>query len=98
MHRCAYTTSVSYQWDANKAASNRKKHGVDFADAAGVLEDTMGLTVADDHGDEERWVTMGTDFLGRLLVVVWTSRGDDQRLISAREATKGEQRQYEEGS
>lgn len=60
------------QWDDDKAAENLRKHGVDFADAATVLEDEMGLTRADDHANEERWVTLGMDALGRTLVVAYT--------------------------
>ena len=86
-----------YEWDPRKARANLTKHGVDFADAALVLEDPLGLTRSDpDAGDEERFVTLGLDPVGRLLVVVWTPRGKRVRLISARRATAAERRQYEE--
>jgi uncharacterized DUF497 family protein len=94
MYDCAYTVPV-VEWDPDKAAANRQKHQVDFADAATVLEDDAALTVPDDHPDEERAVTLGTDALGRLLVIVYTWRGDQVRLISARKATRSERRQYE---
>ena len=71
MYECAYTSAV-VEWDADKAAENLRKHRVDFADAATVLEDEAALTVPDDHADEERWVTQGMDSLGRILVVVLT--------------------------
>jgi uncharacterized DUF497 family protein len=88
--------NVEVQWDAKKAASNLKNHGVDFADAAVVLLDDMALTIRDDSVDEEdRFVTLGMDALGRLPVVVYTWRGDILRLISARPATTGERRRYE---
>jgi hypothetical protein len=83
------------QWDANKAAANLRKHGVDFADAATVLADEAALTVSEDVPEEERWVTMGMDALGRILVVVYTWREDQVRLISARKASRSERRQYE---
>ena len=83
------------QWDGNKAASNLRKHGVDFADAASVLEDEAALTMPDEHPDEERWLTLGMDVLGRLLVVAYTWRNDEPRLISARKANRTERRQYE---
>jgi len=87
---------VEVEWDASKAASNLKNHGVDFADAAAVLLDDMALTILDDSVDEEdRFVTLGVDALGRLLVVVYTWRRDILRLISARPATTGERRRYE---
>ena len=63
--------AVSYEWDAAKARANFAKHGVHFADAAVVLEDDFALTMRDPYSEEEeRWVTMGKDALGRILVVV----------------------------
>ena len=85
------------QWDPEKAASNVGKHGVDFADAVGVLEDEWALTVEDEYVDgEQRFATLGTDFLERVLVVVYTHRGGEIRLISARRATRKERRTYEQ--
>jgi len=87
---------MSYQWDPRKAASNLEKHGVDFADAVGVFEDEWALTIKEQYvAGEQRFVTMGMDFLGRMLVVVYMYRNDDIRLISARTATKRERRIYE---
>jgi len=83
------------EWDWDKASANLRKHGVDFADAATVLEDEAARTMPDDHPDEDRWVTLGLDALGRLLVVVFTWRDDEPRLISARKATRKERRHYE---
>jgi hypothetical protein len=89
---------VDYEWDARKAAANRSKHGIDFADAVTVLDDPMALTVAEEEPAEERWVTLGVDAMGRLLVVVYTWRGGECiRIISARSATRAERRQYEDG-
>jgi uncharacterized DUF497 family protein len=89
---------VAYQWDAAKARRNLQKHGVDFADAAGVFEDERALTIEDPRAEQERrWITIGMDWLGRVLVVVYTWRGDTIRLISARPATAREREQYEEG-
>jgi len=89
---------VAYEWDAAKARQNLRKHGVDFADAVTVLEDEAALTIRDPFSEQEqRWITLGMDALGRLLVVVYTWRGDRIRLISARLATPRERRQYEEG-
>jgi uncharacterized DUF497 family protein len=84
------------QWDAEKAAANLRKHGVDFADAETALRDEMAMTRPDDDPGEERFVTLGMDALGRLLVVVYEWRDDDVRLISARKATRAERRQYED--
>jgi uncharacterized protein len=83
------------QWDPETAAANLRKHGVDFADAETVLHDERALTVADDDPEEDRFVTVGMDALGRVLVVVYEWRDDDWRLISARKASRSERRQYE---
>ena len=97
MYNRAYTLDVSPEWDPDNAASNLRKHIVDFADAVGVLEDPRAVTIPDDAADEERFVTVGMDLLGRVLVVCWTWRNDDVRLISARKADAHERRTYEEG-
>jgi uncharacterized DUF497 family protein len=86
---------VEFEWDPDKAARNLKKHGIDFADAALVLYDNLAVTLADEDADERRFVTLGMDALGRLLVVVYTWRGERARVISARRATAGERRRYE---
>jgi len=88
---------VPFEWDAEKARSNLRKHGVDFADAVGVFHDPLALSRPDESGQEERFVALGMDFLGRVLVVIHTARGDDVRIISAREATRAERRSYETG-
>jgi uncharacterized protein len=90
---------VDVEWDPAKAASNQRKHGVAFADAVVALEDDLAVTVPDpDSDDEDRFVTLGMDPSGKLLVVVFTLRGDRVRLISARQAAKHEQRTYEVGT
>lgn len=86
-----------YQWDNDKAATNLNKHGIDFADAVLVFSDDLAVTVSDDRFDEERFITIGIDALGRVLVLVYTLRGKEIRLISARKATRSERTQYEEG-
>ena len=83
------------EWDQSKADANLAKHRVDFADAATALEDPNALTIDDGDPDEQRFVTLAMDALGRLLVVIYTWRGDEVRLISARKATKKDGRQYE---
>lgn len=86
---------MDYEWDPNKAKLNFRKHGVAFADAVTVFSDDMAITVNDDNPDEERFATMGMDALGRVLVVVYTWRGNRIRPIMARKATKSEREQYE---
>jgi len=87
---------MSYQWDPGKATSNLEKHGIDFADAVGVFEDEWALTIEEQYiVGEQRFVTIGMDFPGRVLVVVYTYRNEGIRLISARTATKRERGAYE---
>ena len=86
---------MDYEWDPTKAQANLDKHGIDFADAVTALEDDAALTLDDDDPDEERFITLGIDALGRVLVVVYTWRGERLRLISARKATPRERKQYE---
>ena len=83
------------EWHPEKAEAKRRKHGVDFADAATALSDKRALTRTDDEPGEERFLTLGMDALGRVLLVVYSWRGDLIRLISARKASPSERKQYE---
>lgn len=88
---------MEVEWNPAKAASNLKKHGVSFDEAATVLLDPLAITFDDDHRSEARSITVGHSALARLLVVVTTERhGDTIRIISARRATAKERRDYEE--
>lgn len=69
---------------------------MDFADAVTALHDEMALTIEDEDTDEERFITTGTDALGRVLVVAYAWRGPRLRIISARKATGRERRQYKD--
>lgn len=89
---------MEYEWDQEKAEKNLRKHNVDFADAVTALTDEAALTLEDPVSDEERFISVGTDALGRILVVVYMWRGERIRLISARKATRSERRQYEGNS
>ena len=86
---------MNYQWDDRKAITNLTKHGIDFAEAVTVFSDDFAITVKDDSPNEERFVTVGADALGRILVVVYTWREESIRIISARKATSRERKQYE---
>ena len=88
-----------FTWDPRKAAANLKKHGVDFREAATVLDDTLSTTFPDlDHsGLEPRFLTIGMSSRSRVLVVAHTGEGYLVRIISARRATRHERRFYEEG-
>ena len=99
MRRCTNVHTidrVDFEWDAAKSAANFTKHRIYFADAGSVLEDDFALTMRDLNDEEERWITLGTDALGRVLVLVYTWRGRTIRIISARPATSRERLQYEE--
>ena len=98
MHIRAYAAFVTFEWDPSKAARNRRKHRVSFADAVGVFQDPRALTQDDPHPDEARFVTIGLDLLGRVVVVSWTGRPAAIRVISARKATPAERGQYEENA
>ena len=83
------------EFDPVKARSNIRKHGVSFAHAEQALRDEMAVTVEDpDAVGEQRFITLGMDALGRVLVVVHTQRGERTRMISARKASRGESEQY----
>ncbi|MGZ8218194.1 BrnT family toxin [Methylomagnum sp.] len=88
---------MRFEWDAAKAKSNLRKHGVDFGEAMTVFGDPLERTVADPkHSDEEqRFLSLGMSSLGRLLVVSYTERSGKIRIISAREASSAERRNYE---
>ena len=89
---------MKIECDPVKARANFLKHGVEFADAVGVLEDPLAITVEDpDAESEQRFITIGLDFLGRVVIVVYAYRGNNIRLISARKATRREIRIYERG-
>jgi uncharacterized DUF497 family protein len=94
----AYDNGMRVVWDPRKASSNRRKHGIRFSDAEMVLFDPNALTREDmDARGEQRFVSVGTDSAGRILVVAYTHRGENLRLISARAATGRERNAYEEG-
>lgn len=86
---------VDIEFDPAKAAANLRKHHVSFAHAEQALRDPMARTLEDpDAEGEQRFVSLGMDALGRVLVVVHAPRGERVRLISARRASRGESEQY----
>ncbi len=86
------------QFDEAKNHTNKLKHqGISLTDAEPVFYDEMALSVQDQDHDEERWIILGKDGQGRLLVVAYTYRDPNfVRVISARLASRNERRQYEE--
>ena len=90
---------IAFEWDRRKDAANRRKHGVEFAEATAVFDDPLSITIPDpDHTEEERFVIIGMSKRRRLLVVVHTVRGERIRVISARPATRHERHKHEETS
>ena len=91
---------LQFEWDSEKAHSNQHKHKVTFEEAATVFADALSITVSDpDHSEyEERYITVGLSQRHRLLMVAHTERGGRIRIISARELTKMEKSDYEQGN
>ena len=88
---------LTFEWDEEKDLSNQRKHGVGFDEAKSVFNDPRSITIADEqHSDEEdRYIDIGISSRGRLIVVSYTERGANIRIISCRKATKSERRTYE---
>jgi hypothetical protein len=91
--------AFAFEWDPNKAATNARKHGVTFEEAATAFVDPFGLIVEDPRhsSGEQRHALLGYSEHQRLLAVMFTERGDRIRLISARKATRRERHDYQEG-
>lgn len=89
---------MDFEWDPRKAEINLRKHGVSFTEAGTVFGDDLAITVPDpDHSnDEDRYITIGWSDRRRLLMISHTDRGNRIRIISARELTKVERKEYEE--
>ncbi len=90
---------MEFEWDQNKAIANLQKHRVSFSEAATVFRDPLSITFPDpDHSIyESRFITIGLSTGGKVIILSHTDRGDNIRIISARKATRKEQRFYEEG-
>jgi hypothetical protein len=89
---------IEFEWDPEKAKTNLLKHGIGFAEAATVFQDPLSITIFDpDHSeDEDRYLSVGKSERGRAVIVAHTDRGDRTRIISARELTRAERKEYEE--
>ncbi|MBF0406872.1 MAG: BrnT family toxin [Candidatus Riflebacteria bacterium] len=91
---------INFEWDGEKAKKNLKKHGVGFDEATTVFLDPFSITMTDpDHSEvEQRLIDIGDSDKNRVLVVVYTERKSQIRIISCRKATPSERRFYEERS
>jgi uncharacterized DUF497 family protein len=91
--------ALRFEWDSRKAFLNKRKHGVTFEEASTVFGDPLSITIPDPAHSigEDRFIIIGTSANNKLIVVVHTDHDDIIRIISARKATAGERRQYEQG-
>ena len=89
-----------FEWDGPKSRRNRTVHGVAFEEAMSAFADPLGRIVDDPRhsGEEPRYALVAQSERGRVLVIMFTERGERIRVISARRATPTERRQYEEAS
>jgi uncharacterized DUF497 family protein len=87
-----------FEWDEKKAKSNLLKHGVSFEEASTAFADDLSITIEDPlhSDDEDRFILIGLSKFSNILVVVHVERADVLRIISARKASKKEQKFYEE--
>ena len=87
---------AGFEWDPPKSRANVRRHGADFADTVAVFEDERAITMRDELTavDEQRWLTLGRDLRGRIMVVAYMWRGDRIRVFSARRAAASERRHY----
>lgn len=87
----------TFEWDEAKAEKNLRKHHVSFSEAATVFQDELSLTFSDftHSSEEDRFLDIGCSVKGRILVVVYTERGNNIRIISCRTATTAEKKTYE---
>ena len=88
---------LTFKWDEQKETENLKKHGISFQEAKTVFNDPLSVTSSDSlHSiDEERFIDLGLSSQGRLLIVVYTERQQNIRIISCRKATNKERNFYE---
>lgn len=91
---------LTFEWDEAKDLSNQRKHGVGFDEAKTVFNDPRSITISDEQhsDDEDRYIDIGLSSRGRLIVVSYTEREPNIRIISCRKATKREQKAYEQAT
>jgi uncharacterized protein len=91
---------LTFEWDEEKDLSNQRKHGVSFDEAKSVFNDPRSITIVDEQhsDDEDRYIDVGISSRGRLIVVSYTDREPNIRIISCRRATKAERKAYEQAN
>lgn len=94
-----HNAHMEIEYDPQKAEQVWRDHKVRFDECETVFYDDNAIVVEDDHHEgEQRWVSMGMNALGQIVLVWYTWRGENARLITARKASKSERKQYEEGN
>ena len=90
---------LNFEWNEEKAKANLKKHRISFDEATTLFIDPFSITIPDpdDSVNEQRYIDIGSSDNGRVLVVVYTERGPNIRIISCRKATSLERKLYKEG-
>ncbi len=89
---------TTFEWDEDKSKLNVRKHGSSFEEGKTVFNDPFAITIGNpDHSDDEsRYIDIGLSSKGKLLVVWYTDRNENIRLIGCRKATRSERKAYEE--
>ena len=90
--------ALNFEWDEEKSEANIRKHDISFEEAKTVFNDPLAMTISDpEHSSQEdRYIDMGMSSRGRVIVVWYTERGPNIRIIGARKAARSQRRQYEE--
>ena len=90
--------TLTFEWDEEKSKGTLRKHGVSFDEAKTVFNDPFAMTISDpEHSSrEDRYLDMGMSSQGRILMVWYTERGRNIRIIGSRKATRNQRREYEE--
>jgi uncharacterized protein len=88
---------LRFEWDDAKARENLRKHRIGFEEAVEIFHDPLSITIPDpDHSvHESRYIILGLTGQGRVLVVVYTERGETIRIVSCRRASSLERKRYE---
>lgn len=90
-------TIQNFEWDDVKRHANIEKHKIDFVLASQVFEDPLCVEWSSEHKGETRYITIGTVHgnTTEKICVIWTKRGINKRIISARKASQNERKTYE---
>ena len=90
--------ALTFEWDEEKSKGNLRKHGVSFDEAKTVFNDPFAMTISDpEHSSQEdRYIDLGMSSQERMLMVWYTERGRNIRIIGSRTATRKQRREYEE--